>query len=42
LGFIAAGAPIEPYTDPNAAISIPSTFVTGRKELMSYKLEGNQ
>src|SRR3990167_2827430 len=24
LGYIAAGSPIEPYTDPNASISIPT------------------
>src|SRR3989338_1154213 len=27
LGFIAAGAPIEPFSDPNAQMSIPSSFV---------------
>lgn len=32
LGFIAAGAPIEPYTDPNATMAIPSPFRFRKKE----------
>ena len=27
LGFIACGEPIEPYTDPNATLSVNSSFV---------------
>ena len=38
LGFIAAGAPIEPYTDPNATMDIPSPFVSGKKRV--YVLQG--
>jgi repressor LexA len=40
LGFIAAGAPIEPYTDPNASFSIPSTFTTGKKRVYVLQVKG--
>jgi len=40
LGFIAAGAPIEPYTDPNASFSIPSAFVSGKKRVYVLKVRG--
>lgn len=40
LGYIAAGAPIEPYTDPNAAIGIPATFVTGKKRVYVLQVRG--
>jgi len=40
LGFIAAGAPIEPYTDPNASVSIPSTFVSGKKRTFVLQVKG--
>jgi repressor LexA len=40
LGFIAAGAPIEPYTDPNATISIPSAFVSGKKRTFVLRVKG--
>jgi repressor LexA len=40
LGFIAAGAPIEPYTDPNAALSIPSAFVSGSKRVYVLQVRG--
>jgi len=40
LGFIAAGVPIEPYTDPNASMSIPSAFITGRKRVYVLKVKG--
>jgi repressor LexA len=40
LGFIAAGAPIEPYTDPNATISIPSPFVSGKKRVYVLQVRG--
>ncbi|KKT68725.1 MAG: transcriptional repressor LexA [candidate division WWE3 bacterium GW2011_GWB1_44_4] len=31
LGYIAAGQPIEPYTDPNASFSVSPTMVSGKK-----------
>jgi len=40
LGFIAAGAPIEPYTDPNASLSIPSNFISGKKRTYVLKVKG--
>ena len=40
LGFIAAGAPIEPYTDPNAKMSIPSSFISGEKRTYVLQVRG--
>lgn len=41
LGFIAAGSPIEPYTDPNATLSISPSFVTGKKRVYVLQVRGN-
>lgn len=41
LGFIAAGAPIEPYTDPNATVSISPSFVSGKKRVYVLQVRGN-
>ncbi|OGM15118.1 repressor LexA [Candidatus Woesebacteria bacterium RBG_19FT_COMBO_42_9] len=40
LGFIAAGAPIEAYTDPNATLSIPSTFISQQKRVYVLQVRG--
>ena len=40
LGYIAAGAPIEPYTDPNANMPIPSNFVSGNKRTFLLQVKG--
>jgi len=40
LGFIAAGSPIEPYTDPNATMSIPPTFSSSNKRVYVLKVKG--
>lgn len=40
LGFIAAGAPIEPYTDPNATISIPPTLSNSKKRVYVLQVRG--
>ena len=40
LGFIAAGAPIEPYTDPNASLSISPTFTSGKKRVYVLQVRG--
>ncbi|HUC94726.1 MAG TPA: transcriptional repressor LexA [Candidatus Saccharimonadales bacterium] len=40
LGFIAAGSPIEPYTDPNATMNIPAAFVSGRKRTYVLQVRG--
>src|ERR1700738_4162849 len=31
LGFIAAGQPIMPYTDPDATINVPKNMISGKK-----------
>lgn len=41
LGFIAAGTPIEPYTDPNATVSIPQSFVSGKKRVYVLQVRGD-
>ena len=40
LGYIAAGAPIEPYTDPNATISIPPNFYSQKKRVYVLQVRG--
>ncbi len=40
LGFIAAGSPIEPYTDPNASMNIPAAFVSGKKRTYVLQVRG--
>ena len=40
LGFIAAGAPIEPYTDPGSTINISPTFVSGKKRVYVLQVRG--
>lgn len=40
LGFIAAGSPIEPYTDPNAHMSIPPNFASGKKRVYVLQVKG--
>jgi repressor LexA len=41
LGFIAAGQPLMPHTDPNAAIDVPPTFVTGQKRVYVLQVKGD-
>ncbi len=41
LGFIAAGAPIEPYTDPNATLSISPSFSTSKKRVYVLQVKGD-
>ena len=40
LGFIAAGLPIEPYTDPNATMSIPHSFTSTKKRNYVLQVKG--
>lgn len=40
LGFIAAGKPIEPYTDPNATMSVSPSFVSGKKRVFVLQVRG--
>lgn len=40
LGFIAAGAPLEPHTDPNLYMSVPATFIPGKKPGFILQVKG--
>lgn len=40
LGFIAAGRPIEPFTDPNATVSISPSILTGKKRAFVLQVKG--
>ena len=40
LGFIAAGSPIEPFTDPNASISIAPGMISGKKRAYVLQVKG--
>jgi repressor LexA len=40
MGFIAAGAPIEPYSDPSATISIPPNFAASKKRIYVLQVRG--
>lgn len=40
LGFIAAGMPIEPYTDPNATMAIPQAMTSGKKRTYVLQVRG--
>jgi len=39
-GYIAAGKPIEPYTDPNAAFVVSPSMVTGKKRSYVLQVKG--
>lgn len=41
LGFIAAGQPIEPYTDPNAAFAVPPSMVSSKKRNFVLQVKGD-
>lgn len=41
LGFIAAGAPIDPYTDPHATLDIAPSFVSGKKRVYVLQVRGS-
>lgn len=40
MGFIAAGAPLEPYTDPNAYFSVSPTMIKGDKPHFILQVKG--
>ncbi len=40
MGYIAAGSPISPHTDPNAAMPIPSSFVSSKKRTYVLQVKG--
>ncbi len=41
LGFIAAGAPIQPMTDPNATLRVSSAMLTGKKRSFVLQVRGD-
>jgi len=41
LGFIAAGQPIEPHTDPDAYFPIPPSLVSGKRRSFVLQVKGN-
>jgi len=41
LGLIAAGQPLEPYTDPNASLSVPPGMLSGKKRAYVLQVKGN-
>lgn len=41
LGFIAAGQPIEPFTDPNATFSVPPSMVSPKKRCFVLQVKGD-
>lgn len=40
LGFIAAGAPIEPYTDPNATFAVSPNMISQNKKSFVLQVKG--
>jgi len=40
MGFIAAGAPIEPYTDPNATFKVSPHLISGKKRAYVLQVKG--
>lgn len=40
LGFIAAGKPIEPHTDPEAKMTIGPSFISGKKRVYVLQVRG--
>lgn len=40
MGFIAAGSPLEPYTDPEAAFSVASAMLSGKKTAYVLQVKG--
>lgn len=41
LGFIAAGSPIQPITDPNATLKVASSMLTGKKRSFVLQVRGD-
>ncbi|MEN8252875.1 MAG: transcriptional repressor LexA [Patescibacteria group bacterium] len=40
MGFIAAGQPIDPYTDPNATMKVSPELITGKKRAYVLQVKG--
>ncbi len=41
MGYIAAGSPLEPHTDPEATLEIASTMLAGKKTSYALQVKGN-
>ena len=41
LGYIAAGKPIQPYTDPNAQLKVSPTMLTGKRKAFVLQVKGD-
>ncbi len=41
LGFIAAGKPIEPHTDPNASFNVSPSMISGKKRSFVLQVKGD-
>jgi len=41
LGYIAAGQPIEPFTDPNAVFGVPPSMVSPKKRCFVLQVKGD-
>lgn len=41
LGYIAAGKPIEPYTDPNATFAVSPSMMSGKKRSFVLQVKGD-
>lgn len=41
MGYIAAGKPLEPHTDPNATIQVSASMITGKKTAYVLQVKGS-
>lgn len=41
MGFIAAGRPLEPHTDPNATLQVSASMITGKKVAYVLQVKGS-
>lgn len=41
MGFIAAGSPLEPHTDPNASFSIAASMISGKRPAFVLQVKGS-
>src|SRR3989344_3755832 len=41
MGFIAAGSPLEPHSDPNATFHVSASMISGKKIAYTLQVKGN-
>lgn len=41
MGYIAAGLPLEPHTDPNATFAVSASMISGQKTAFVLQVKGN-